>query len=69
MPLKFVTARRCKEDDCRAYQPDRSPEYKYKAPTTCYSCHSWHDEFPVTLKRVSVRVGFRWNANHKGSFP
>lgn len=66
MPLKFDTVERCKEDDCRSDQPThRSPSYQYEAPGTCYTCHSWHDEFHTTLRSVEVRTGFRWNGGYE----
>lgn len=62
MPLKFAKTEHCKEDDCRGIQPmNRTPQYRYEAPTTCHYCHSWHDEFHTVLERVEVRIGFRHN--------
>lgn len=66
MPLKFTTTERCTEDDCGARQPtDRSPQYRYEAPTGCQTCYSWHDEFYTTLARVKIRRGFRWNGGYE----
>lgn len=66
MPIKFTLRKRCKSDDCRAFQPrDRIGQHRYEAPTTCYTCHKWHDEFITIVESVKVRTGFRWNGGYE----
>lgn len=55
--IDIIITKQCTQSDCRAKQPtDRSPSYLYEAPTTCYGCHAWNEEFEEIVHRVRVRL-------------